>query len=181
VVYYRKGRGYYQKRRGRTGLKGHRVNPPLIPSFGSVTSIVKDGAAGVAGYMGVNGTVKLAGMVGLDKLGAGQSPMIQGLLKTLLRVLSVPLVAKVGGMVVKSESGRRALVLGASMNAVLHGIKDIAGDQVPAWGQDLLLGDGTGDFLTFSPNMSDFMPALPGTAPSNALVAASSPGSEGLF
>jgi len=180
VVYKRRGR-FYQKRRGKLGLKGHRVNPPLIPSLGSVMGIVKDGAAGVAGYVGVNAVLTGANMLGLNKLYANQSPVVQGLIKTLIRALAVPLVAKVGGMVLKGEGARRALLVGAATNVVIHGIKDIAGDQVPSWGQDLLLGDGTGDYLTASPNLSDFLPGPAGGPGANALVAASAPGAEGLF
>lgn len=173
-VRYSKKRGWYQKSR-RGLLKGHRVNPPLIPSIGSVTGIVRDGAFATAGWVGVNGVGYLARKFGLLGWAANQSPTVQALINTALRVLSVPVVAYVGGMVVKNPNDRRAMVLGASANAVYHGVRDIAGPSLPSWGNDLLMG--TGDFLTMSDYVVGFgeggAPQLTGGS-SPALVAESS-------
>lgn len=181
VVYKRRGR-FFQKRRGRLGLKGHRVNPFKLPTVGSVTGIVKSGLTAGVGFVGVNATVKLANMVGLEKLTADKSPMVAGLIKTAVRVLSVPFVGYVGGMLLKGPNAKRDLMVGAAFNVVLHGVKDIAGDMLPAPAAELLLGDGTGDYLPYVAGMGDWVTAqqFPANTDS-AIVRADAPVAEGLM
>lgn len=138
-------------------LHGVRVNPPLMPSLGSVKGIVKNGAFGVAGWVGVNAVMMVVNKTGILGWVESQSPTVQAFARTALRVLAVPVVAKLGGFVTRDSGARNALVLGASVNAVFHGVKDIAGasNALPAWGNDLLLG-GTGDFLTMGDYVTGF-------------------------
>lgn len=156
---WKKGRRYRQgSRRGM--LRGHRVNPPLIPSLRSVTGIVRQGAFATGGWVGVNGVRMVLGRFGLMNWAAGQSPMMQAVIDTAVRVLAVPIVAYVSGMVVKNSSDRQAIVLGASANAVYHGVRDIgaASGSMPPIVNDLLLGDGPGfaDYLTMSDYVQGF-------------------------
>lgn len=148
-----KGR-YYQGRRGSLKGKTIRVNPPLIPTMGSVMNTAKQAGYGAAGYIGVSAIMTLVSRFGLLSWADSQNALVKALIRTGVRVLAVPVVAKVGGMVVSSNEARSALVIGASVNVGVNGLREIVGASgaLPAWGNELLLG-GTGDFLT----MGDFV------------------------
>lgn len=162
-------------------LHGVKVNPPLIPSLGSVKSIVTDGASAAFGYVGVNAIVLVANRFGFGRLLAGKSPVVQALGDTALRVLSVPVVSWLGGMVFRSPNARRLITVGASLNAAYNGIKNVGGASgalasVP-YANELLLGGGTGDYL-----MGSYVESLPSSAQeSNGAAPAALPDSSDIY
>lgn len=152
VNVWSKGRGRRRAfRQGRGGiLKGKRVNPPLIPTLSSVKNIAVQGGFAVGGWVGVNAVRWALSKVGVQAWIDKQSAPMRVVADTAVRILAVPLVAYAAGYVVKNAENKRAIVLGASANAILHGVKDAAGlapaGTIPAWGQDLLLGDSGSNF-----------------------------------
>jgi len=158
-VVYKVGKRYYAGRRRpkggrrrRSAFRGIRLNPPLgIPSFSQVKGTLIEGGYALAGWVGVNGVVMGADMLGLAKLKEGRDPKIVALINAVVRILAIPLVAWGAGKVFGARAKSLAAI-GGSFNLVYHGVQDIAAQTsvLPAWGAPLLLGyDGVGDYQAY--------------------------------
>jgi len=144
----------------RRGRKYIRSNPfgGLLPTFGSITGVVKDGLGIGAGWVLVNGAMMLLDKVGLGTLKASQTPTVSALINFGARAILTGVVAKLGARFLKLNG--RNLALGGAFNTVYHGVQDVIAanpSAVPAAAMPLLLGyDGVSDYMTY-PGMNDYM------------------------
>lgn len=137
-----------------------RANPfgGLLPSFGSITGVVKNGVAIGLGWVGVNAAMMLVDKIGLAKLKETTSPTVTALINFGARAILTGVVAKLGSRFLKQNGAM--LAYGGAFNAVYHGVQDVIAanpTMVPDVAKPLLLGyDGYGDFVT-APGFSDWV------------------------
>lgn len=167
-VRYRSHRGITRKWGVRAGAKKWRKrkkyvrsNPKFLPSFREVKGFVRDGAYVGVGWVGVNATMMLLNKAGVGKVTGmlGSDPKIQAAANFVLRLLTIPLVGYVAGRTLGANARSKA-ILGASFNAVFHGVQDVVANTsaLPSWGSDLLLGyDGVNDYVAVPYGMGNYV------------------------
>lgn len=121
-----------------------------MPSIRSAKDVVKVGAAGLVGWVGVNAALALADKVGLAAFKADKSPTVGALINAAVRIVATPVIAKLASRFLKLPAS--AVMVGGGINVVLHGVQDLVAanpNVVPDQVKPLLLGyDGFGDFAT---------------------------------
>lgn len=145
----RRRRSYSRRRRTRRN-PGFGGGLFAMPSIRSAKDVVKVGAAGLVGWIGVNAALALADKVGLAAFKADKSPTVGALINAAVRIVATPVIAKLASRFLKLPAS--AVMVGGGINVVLHGVQDLVAanpNVVPDQVKPLLLGyDGFGDFAT---------------------------------